>query len=187
MVPSATQENLEVEPPRNLFFGVEDRKLGGPAGLTEKYLPFEKSRRQQLAQRVIDSAIQVADAIRTMRKFDRTGNADQVLDHLNASLEDLDKHVHNLTSEVEKSVDRYGDELDHIHTRDEAAALAALNAPAATEPPTVAAGPNAAAAELTPQAPAAAAHAYPSPADVVQVQRNLERALDRRVAYSVGP
>ena len=70
-----TQETLEVVPPRNLFFGVEDRRLGGRAGLEDKYLRMEASRRQQLAQHVIDSALQVANAVRTLRTFDRTGNA----------------------------------------------------------------------------------------------------------------
>ena len=155
-----TQETPEVVPPRNLFFGVEDRRLGGRAGLEDKYLSFEASRRQKLAQHVIDSAIQVANAIRTMRTFDRTGNADQVIDHLNASLDDLVKKTHNLTAEVEKSVDRYGDGIDALNARDAAEARAALNTPAAVEP--------------SPQAPAAG----PTPADVAQVQANLHRALD---------
>ena len=156
-----TQETLEVVPPRNLFFGVEDRRLGGRAGLEDKYLRMEASRRQQLAQHVIDSALQVANAVRTLRTFDRTGNADQVIDHLNASLDDLVKKARNLTAEVEKSVDRYGDGMDALHARDAAEARAALNTPAAVEP--------------SPQAPAAG----PTPAAVAQVQANLYRALDR--------
>jgi hypothetical protein len=104
-----------------------------------------------------------------MRKFDRTGNADQVLDHLNATLSDLDKYVRNLTAEVEKSVDRYGDELDALNARADAEALAALNTPAAAAPPTAAAGPQR--LDGTPG---------PSPAAVAaQIQANLHRALDR--------
>jgi hypothetical protein len=172
---SSAQENL-ADPPRNLFFGVEDRRVGGRAGLEEKYLQMERGRRQALAQQVIDSAMQVADAVRTLRKFDRTGNADQVLGHLNASLEDLEKHTRNLTAEVEKSVDRYGDELDALNARDDAEALAALNTPAAAAPPTAAAGPSPAAASTTPQQLAAAG---PTPLHVAQIQANLHRALDR--------
>ncbi|MCU1519203.1 MAG: hypothetical protein JWQ75_3924, partial [Pseudarthrobacter sp.] len=44
-----------VEPPRNLFFGVEDRRVGGRKGLEDKYLSMESGRRQKLAQLVIDS------------------------------------------------------------------------------------------------------------------------------------
>lgn len=191
MVPSAAQETLEVDPPRNLFFGVEDRKQGGPAGLGDAYIFAERARRLKLAQHVIDSANQVANAIRTLRAFDKTGNADQVLDHLNACREDLDKHIRNLTVEVEKSINRYGDELDALHIRDEAeeaAAYAALNAPAAAAPPTAAAGPHPSAASVIPQPLAAAG---PSPADVAQVRANLNRALDfeenrKRLAAVMG-
>jgi hypothetical protein len=172
---SSAQENL-AGPPRNLFFGVEDRRLGGRAGLTDKHVIVEKSRRYQLAETVINSAIQVANAVRTMRTFDRTGNAEQVLDHLGATLDDLVKQTNNLIEEVEKSVDRYGDGLDALADRDADEALAALNTPAAAALPTAAAGPNPAAAPPTPQALAAAG---PTPLHVAQVQANLHRALDR--------
>jgi hypothetical protein len=175
---SSAQEKI-VDPPRNLFFGVEDRRLGGRTGLTDKHIVVEKSRRYQLAETVINSAIQVANAVRTMRTFDRTGNAEQVLDHLSATLDDLVKQTNNLIAEVEKSVDRYGDELDALHTRDADGARAALNTPAAAEQspqPPAAAGPNPAAATPTPQALAAAG---PTPLHVAQVKANLHRALDR--------
>ena len=110
---SSSQEKI-VEPPRHLFFGVEDRRLGGRAGLADKYLSMEKGRRHQLAEHVINSAIQLANAVRTLRTFDRTGNADQALDHLTASLDDLVKHTRNLSAEVEQSVDRYGDGMDEL-------------------------------------------------------------------------
>lgn len=174
MVPPSTQENL-VDPPRNLFFGVEDRLLGGRTGLSDKHVTVERNRRHQLAEHVINSAIQVANAVRTLKTFDKTGNADQALSHLECSLTDLCKQTRNLMDEVEKAQDRYGDELDALHSRDEAAALAALNAPAApVAPQPGAAGPSPAAAEPTPHAPAAAG---PTPLDVAQVQANLERAL----------
>lgn len=179
---SSAQETPEVVPPRNLFFNVEDRLLGGRTGLTDKHITVERVRRHQLAEHVINSAIQVANAVRTLKTFDKTGNADQALSHLECSLTDLCKQTRNLIAEVEGSVDRYGDGLDDLAARDAAAARAALNTPAAaaTAPQTpAAAGPNAAAAEPTPQAPAAAAPPIPSPADVAQVQANLGRALDR--------
>lgn len=176
---SSAQETPEVVPPRNLFFNVEDRLLGGRTGLTDKHITVERVRRHQLAEHVINSAIQVANAVRTLKTFDKTGNADQALSHLDCSLTDLCKQTRNLIAEVEGSVDRYGDGLDDLAARDAAEAQAAFNAPAAAAPPTAAAGPNAAAAEPTPQAPAAAAPHVPSPADVAQVQANLARALDR--------
>lgn len=177
---SSSQEKI-VDPPRNLFFGVEDRRLGGRGGLADKYLSLEHGRRQKLAQEVIESAMQVANAVKTMRTFDRTGNADQVIDHLEATLTDLVKHTRNLTAEVEKSVDRYGDGLDALAERDAAEATAALNTPAA--------------AAVTPQRPAAAGP-KPGPGPVMiledpipggylnddhrtQVTANLNRALDR--------
>lgn len=165
---SSSQEKI-VEPPRHLFFGVEDRRLGGRAGLADKYLSMEKTRRHQLAEHVISSAIQVANAVRTLRTFDRTGNADQALDHLGASLDDLVKHTRNLTAEVEQSIDRYGDGLDELAARDADAALADLNAPAAVEPP-----PQAATAAGFTRTPG------PSPADVAaQVNANLQMAVNR--------
>lgn len=157
MVPPAAQVTPDADLPRNLFFGVEDRRLGGRAGLEDKYLNAEASRRQKLAQQVIDSALQVADAVRTLRRFDLTGNADQVISHLNASLDDLEKRAHNLTAEVEKAGTRYGVELNALHSRDADESRAAINTPAAAvAPQPAAAGPNPAAAEPTPQAPAAA-------------------------------
>lgn len=172
------QETPEIDLPRHLFFGVEDRRLGGRAGLEDKYLSMERARRQQLAQHVIDTAIQVANAVRTMRTFDRTGNADQAIDHLNASLDDLDKYVRSLTSEVEKSVDRYGDGLDALHARDAAEARGALNAPAAGEPSpqgSPVAGPQPAAAAKSPQ-PAAAAGPKPGPIASFEARMASRRA-----------
>lgn len=158
---SSSQENL-VDPPRNLFFGVEDRRVSGRTGLSDKHVTVERVRRHQLAEHVINSAIQVANAVRTLKTFDKTGNADQALSHLECSLDDLCKQTRNLIDEVEKSVDRYGDEMDALAGRDAAEATAALNTPAA--------------AEQSPQPPAAAG---PTPLHVAQVQANLHRALDR--------
>ncbi|MEJ1195052.1 hypothetical protein [Pseudarthrobacter sp. CCNWLW207] len=197
---SSSQEKI-VEPPRHLFFGVEDRRLGGRAGLTDKHIAVEKTRRHQLAEHVINSAIQVTNAVRTMRTFDRTGNADQVLDHLSCSLEDLVKQTNNLIAEVEKSVDRYGDGLEELAARDAAEAAADLNRCAHSpdkvcdncEPAHIEshlpAVETPAAATPTPQA-LAAAGPKPGPRpiavvnvhnadDVAQVKANLGLALDR--------
>jgi uncharacterized membrane protein YccC len=113
-----TQENPYTEPPRHLFFGAEDRRLGGRAGLTDKYLSMEKARRHQLAEHVINTANQLASAVRTLRAFDRTGNAEQVLDHIEATFEDLQKQTKNLIDEVSASVDRYGDALEQLAFQD---------------------------------------------------------------------
>jgi hypothetical protein len=182
---SSTQEFPEVVPPRNLFFNVEDRLLGGRTGLTDKHVTVERIRRHQLAEHVINSAIQVANAVRTMRTFDKTGNADQALGHLECSLEDLCKQTRNLMDEVEKSVDRYGDGLDALHARDAEEARAALNTPAAAEPPTAAAGPKPGPGPvvvlvqeppLSMTKPLLTDEAFAH----MQVKKNLERALDRQ-------
>lgn len=191
---SSAQETPDIVPPRNLFFNVEDRLLGGRTGLTDKHVSVESYRRRQLAEHVINSAIQVANAVRTLKTFDKTGNADQALSHLECSLTDLCKQTRNLIAEVENSVDRYGDGLDALATRDAAEAAASLNTPAAAVP--------------TPQPPAAAGP-KPGPGPVVvvveqpplamtkplltdeafahmQVKKNLERALDRQSNFSVS-
>lgn len=171
-----------IDPPRHLFFGVEDRRLGGRAGLEDKYLSMERARRQKLAQHVIDSALQVANAVRTMRTFDRTGNADQVLDHLGASLDDLCKQTRHLIAEVENSVDRYSDGIDALATRDAAKAAAALNAPAAGEPSpqgSPVAGPQPAAVPVSPQPGAAA-----GPTTVQVTPRTLAMSIDAALAHA---
>lgn len=127
MVTPTPQDCPDIQPPRHLFFGVEDRRLGGRAGLEEKYISMEKSRRQKLADNVISTSMQLANAVRTMRTFDRTGNADQVIDHIDATLTDLVKLTRNLTGEVESAVDRYANGLGDLAARDAAEVAAALN------------------------------------------------------------
>lgn len=122
------QENPVVDPPRHLFFGAEDRRVGGRTGLEEKHLSIERARRHQLAEHVINTANQLAAAVRTLRAFDRTGNADMALDHIEATFADLKKVTDNLVNEVSKSVDRYGDELEKLAFRDIAAAREATDA-----------------------------------------------------------
>ena len=125
---SSSQASPEVDPPRHLFFGAEDRRLGGRAGLEEKYLVMERARRHQLAEHVINTANQLASAVRTLRAFDRTGNADMALDHIEQTFADLKKQTNNLVNEVTGSVDRYGDELEKLAFRDIAAAREATDA-----------------------------------------------------------
>ncbi|MCT9624313.1 hypothetical protein HWD94_04135 [Pseudarthrobacter equi] len=155
MVPPAAQESPEADLPRNLFFGVEDRRLGGRTSLEDKYLDFEASRRQKLATQVIDSALQVADAVRTLRRFDRTGSTPEALGHLAATLDDIAKLGWNLINEVGASSTRYQTEHAALLSREDAAeaeAYAALNAPAApVAPQPGAAGPTAAAVKTLPQ------------------------------------
>jgi hypothetical protein len=122
------QETPVVDPPRHLFFSAEDRRLGGKAGLADKYLVMEKARRHQLAEHVINTANQLAAAVRTLRAFDRTGNADMALDHIEATFEDLRKYTTNLVNEVTASVDRFGDEMEKLAFRDIAAAREATDA-----------------------------------------------------------
>lgn len=128
MDPSTSQASHEADPPRNLFFGAEDRRLGGRAGLEEKYLVMERSRRHNLAEHVINTANQLASSVRSLRAFDRTGNADMALDHIEATFADLKRHTDNLVNEVTGSVDRYGDELEKLAFRDIADAREATEA-----------------------------------------------------------
>jgi hypothetical protein len=125
---SSSQASPEADPPRHLFFGAEDRRLGGRAGLEDKYLVMEKARRHQLAEHVINTANQLASSVRTLRAFDRTGNADMALDHIEQTFADLKKHTDNLVNEVTGSVDRYGDEVEKLAFGDIAAAREATDA-----------------------------------------------------------
>lgn len=124
----SSQETPVVDPPRHLFFSAEDRRQGGNAGLTDKYLPMEKSRRHQMAENVIVTANQLASAVRTLRAFDRTGNADMALDHIEQTFEDLRRFTTLLVNEVTASVDRYGDEVEKRAFEDIAAAREATDA-----------------------------------------------------------
>ncbi|MBT2594758.1 hypothetical protein [Arthrobacter sp. ISL-72] len=158
----STPETPAVDPPRHLFFGAEDRRQGGKAGLVDKYLSMEKARRHQLAEHVIVTANQLASAVRTLRAFDRTGNADMAVDHIEQTFEDLRKYTTNLVNEVNASVDRYGDELEQLAFRDIRAAREASDAQTPKPGPGPIAVVNVANAE-----------------DVAQVKANLELALNR--------
>lgn len=113
-----SQGYLNSDLPRHLYFGAEDRRLGGRAGLEEKYLTMEKARRHQLAEHVINTANQLATSVRTLRAFDRTGSADMALDHIEQTFEDLRKHTTNLVNEVNASVDRHADEVERLAFQD---------------------------------------------------------------------
>ncbi|MDN4645385.1 hypothetical protein [Arthrobacter sp. PsM3] len=153
------QENPVADPPRHLFFGAEDRRQGGRAGLDEKYLVMEKARRHQLAEHVINTANQLASAVRTLRAFDRTGNAEMALDHIEQTFADLKKYTSNLVNEVTGSVDRFGDELERLAFRDIAAAREATDA-------------------QTPKPGPVISH-IPSPAVIARLKANLDIAIDR--------
>jgi hypothetical protein len=189
MVPSAAQESSE-ELPKGLFFGVEDRRLGGRAGLTDKHLAVERIRRHQMAEQLKNAANQVIRSISSLKDFDQTGHTDQALDHVVARLDDVAKLGRNLVNEIETSIDRYGDELDALHARDTEEARAALNAPAApVAPQPGAAGPTAAAASPTPQQLAAAAPKQGGVILSIDVNRGASMAvtpLEMQVARAVA-
>lgn len=128
----SSQEVPEVPAPRHLFFGVEDRRLGGRTGLNEKHIAVEKSRRHKLADDVINTAHQLASAVRTLRAFDRTGDAEMALGHLEHTMKDLKGYTLLLVKEVSASVDRYGDNIDLLTFHD---AAEAATAPAVVEEP----------------------------------------------------
>lgn len=144
----SAQGNPEDEAPRHLFFGCEDRRLGGRAGLDEKHLTIERSRRLQLASHVENTATQLVNAVRALRAYDRTGDALDALPHLLHTFQDLQKYTTNLADEVNKSMDRYGDNIDLLALRDAALATAAMKTPTAAVEPSpqqapAAVGPNA--------------------------------------------
>lgn len=148
--------SFEEDAPRHLFFGCEDRRLGGRAGLDEKHLTIERSRRLQLASHVENSANQLLHAVRSLRAFDRTGDALNALPHLEHTFEDLQKYTTNLVTEVNKSMDRYGDGIDLLALRDAALAADALHqashapqTPAAAVEPSPQQAPAAAGPQLT--------------------------------------
>jgi hypothetical protein len=114
---SSSQSQPGTDAPRHLFFGAEDRRLGGRAGLTDKYLTMEKARRHQLAEHVINTANQLANAVRTLRTFDRTGSAEQALAHIEATFEDLGKQTRNLVDEVNAAVERHEEGLAELAIR----------------------------------------------------------------------
>jgi len=136
------------ELPRRFYFGVEDRRLAGRAGLEEKYLAPERSRRQRQKEHAIFKLQQVIGALKTTSAFDETGNILSALPHLADSLEDAVKLTRNFMSDVDAAVDRYGDALDELTTRDAEAAKAAMNG--RHEP------------SATPQSPAAAVEPSPT-------------------------
>jgi hypothetical protein len=90
-----------------MFFGAEDRRAGRTK-VEEKVLAPERGYRQGLAEHVITEANHLINAVRTLRAFDRTGNAEMALDHLQRTLLDLRRHTANLVDEVKASVDRCG-------------------------------------------------------------------------------
>lgn len=93
---------------RHVFFGAEDLRIRNrPAGPEEKYLTMEKTRRSQMAENVIANANNLANAVRTLRSFDRTGNAELALAHLQATFADLQNHTQHLVAEVQAAADRH--------------------------------------------------------------------------------
>ncbi|MCO4256485.1 hypothetical protein [Pseudarthrobacter cellobiosi] len=116
-------------------------------------MEFERSRRQRQKEHAIFKLQQVIGALKSTSAFDETGNILAALPHLADSLEDALKLTRNFMSDVDAAVDRYGDALDELNSRDAEAARASLNGP--SERPTPPQSP-AVAVEPPPKAPATA-------------------------------
>ena len=93
--------------PRNLYFGAEDRRLEGPQRLSEKYVPYERARRQKLIANAITDAEQLITALKAIRSFDVKGNAHHALPQVADALADVVTHTRNLTGDVEASIARF--------------------------------------------------------------------------------
>ena len=95
------------QPPRNLYFGAEDLKTTGPDGTADKMLPHHRARRFKLSEHVIEQANNLANSVRTLRPFDKTGNAGLALDHIEDTMADLQKLTRNLVTDVEEAEERW--------------------------------------------------------------------------------
>lgn len=94
--------------PAGLYFNVEDRR-GGVKPLNAPALAGEKNRRFGLSEAVIETANQMTSAVRSLRAFDKTGNAGSALDHIEDLHSLLGRQVCALVADVEKVETRYQD------------------------------------------------------------------------------
>ncbi|UVF61157.1 hypothetical protein SEA_AOKA_34 [Arthrobacter phage Aoka] len=101
--------------PRRVYFGAADKqhlaekKVSGGPSVHE----IEVGRRNKLALTVTQRAEDVVGAIRALRAFDGTGNTEDALDHLQASLQDLNKAHAILVDDVTESIGRYRDRREN--------------------------------------------------------------------------
>lgn len=157
--------------PRNLFFQAVDYQVG-PKPLSESDVKVIQNSRYAANRRLHTQLEHLVRALKSVESFDPMGNAGLAAINLGELSLDVHKQIRNFVADIEAAEDRYGDELDALHTRD--AAIAALATPDAVELTASMKAP--AAVEPTPQAQTAAG---PKPSDVAQVQANLTRALER--------
>lgn len=97
--------------PRRVYFGAADKQhlakkpvSGGPS-----VHELEVGRRGKLAANVSARADDVAAAIKSLRAFDFTGFTEDALDHLQATVEDLNRAHRILVDDVTESIGRYRD------------------------------------------------------------------------------
>lgn len=131
--------------PRNLYFGAEDWRARRP-DISDNELALLRNKRHNLVGQVTHSAERLIAAVsKSLRQFDATGNAGDVLDHIDAVREDLAKLTQNLVTDIEEAEDRY---IKYYGT-DPAAVTPLCLVTEAPETPAVAVEPS-------PQAPATA-------------------------------
>lgn len=104
---ATAQRPTAVSYPRHLYFGAEDRLLDGPQQLSEKYVPYERARRQKLVGNAISDAEQLITALKAIRSFDTKGNAHHALPQVADALADVVAHTRNLVEDVESSLARF--------------------------------------------------------------------------------
>jgi hypothetical protein len=92
------------------FFAAADRSTGGPSDLTEKYLPFERARRQKLLGSAISDAEQLISALRAARPFDDKGNVEYGAVQIADALADVLSHTTNFLADVSAA----GERLDRL-------------------------------------------------------------------------
>ncbi|MFM9430031.1 hypothetical protein [Arthrobacter sp. MP_2.3] len=102
-----SRPSTDTDYPRNLYLGAEDRILDGPQQLVEKYLPFERARRQKQIVLAITDAEQLITALKSLRPFDAKGNAHHALPQIIDALADAVAHTRNLVGDVESSIARF--------------------------------------------------------------------------------
>jgi hypothetical protein len=121
--------------PRRVYFGAEDRKhlagkvVSGGGDLHQ----LEIGRRQKLAATLIQRADDVANAVKTLRAMDNTGNTEHAINHLQATLQDLTKSHAIFVDDVTESIGRYRDRRENEQILAESAAASDLARMAAEE------------------------------------------------------
>lgn len=123
-----TEQPHDSQLPRRVYFGAADRQhLAGKQVSGGDLHALEVSRRQKLAQTLIQRAEDVAAAVKTVRAMDNTGNTENALDHLQATLQDLTKSHRIFVDDLTDAIARYRDRREnHAVIADVAARNAAV-------------------------------------------------------------